>query len=129
PNNKIDYSLNYFLDNVINQVAFKLEEGENSESNVDRYRSLLYKLRQKYKNKKIYFVIDGLSENIGLMKELEEYLFLGQSEFKYIITGEEKDFKKEIKDLNRIQTTSINVVGISIYEIKHYLNISEINKN
>ncbi|KAA5531724.1 hypothetical protein [Paenimyroides baculatum] len=121
--------MSYFLDNIISQVAFRLGEDENDDSNIDRYRSLLYKLRQKYKNKRIYFVIDGLSKSIGLMKELEEYLFLGQSEFKYIITGYEKDFKKEVKDLNRITTTSINIVGISIYEIKHYLNISEITKN
>lgn len=128
PNNKIDYSLNYFLDNIINQIAFKLGESENIEINVDGYRSLMYKLRQKYKNKKIYFVIDGLGENIVLMKELVEYLFLGQSEFKYIITGDEKEFKSEIKDLTKVISTSIKVVGISIYEIKHYLKVPDISK-
>jgi hypothetical protein len=129
PNNKIDYSLNYFLDNIINQVAFKLGENENSEINIDRYRSLLYKLRQKYKNKKIYFVIDGLSESINLMKEIEEYLFLGQSEFRYIITGDEKKIKTEIKDLNRIPSSSFKVLVISIYEIKHYLDITDISQS
>lgn len=129
PNNKIDYSLNYFLDNIINQASFKLGENENSEINIDRYLSLMYRLRQKYKNKKIYFVIDGLSDSISLIKEIEEYLFLGQTEFRYIITGDEKKIKQEIKDLNRITSTSLKVVVMSTYEIKHYLGISEITQN
>jgi hypothetical protein len=129
PNNKMDYSINYFLDNIISQISFVLGEGEKNEINIDSYRYLINKLRQKYKNKRIYFVIDGLNENIVLIKEIFEYLVLGQAEFKFIITGDDKIFKNEIKDLNRIPTTSIKVVGASIYEIKHYLGISEIKKN
>jgi len=130
PHNKMDYSVNYFLENIINQVAFKLGESENDELNVDRYRTLLTKLRRSYKGKKIYFVIDGLSDSISLMKEIEELLFLGQTEFRYIITGDDKVFKKEIKNFNKITLlTSIKVVGISINDIKYYLNLSEISKS
>ncbi|AWG23218.1 hypothetical protein FFWV33_17640 [Flavobacterium faecale] len=129
PNNKLDYTLNYFLDNIINQISFLLGDIENTEVNIDRYRALINKLRNKYKNKRIYFIIDGLSENINLMKEIVEYLNLGQAEFKYIIIGDEKLYKKEIKDFSRLITTNIKVVGISIYEIKHYLNLTNLTSN
>ncbi|WP_281310379.1 NB-ARC domain-containing protein [Flavobacterium flavigenum] len=129
PHNKMDYSVNYFLENIINQVGFKLDEIDNDELNIDRYRTLLTKLRKNYKGKKIYFVIDGLSDSVGLLKEIEELLFLGQTEFRYIITGDDAIFKKEIKGLSKINlSTSIKVVGISINDIKYYLNVSEISQ-
>lgn len=128
PNNKIDYSLYYFFENVINQICFKINEEINEEINIERYRTLLSKLRQKFKGKKIYFVIDGLSENLNLIKEISEYLTLGQQEFKYLITGSENNFKNEISDLKKLIYTSINVVRLSIYETKLYLGLDSINK-
>lgn len=129
PNNKLDYTLNYFLENIINQASFILGEDENSEINIDRYRSVLNKLRQRYKNKRIYFIFDGLDDNFSLIKEIVELLILVQAEFKYIIIGDEKKYKKELKDFNKLVTTSIKVVGISIYEIKHYLNLNDVTIN
>ena len=127
--NKSDFSINYFLDNIVYQLAFILGIDENSVEVSQRfYRQLISRLRRFSKDKKFYFIIDGLTkEKTSLLNDLSELFYLGTSNFCYVISiNKSKNFTKDLK-LEVTKSEKINVLGFSTLEIKSYLNLKELD--
>ncbi|MDM1398927.1 ATP-binding protein [Myroides odoratimimus] len=126
--NKADFSVNYFLENIVYQLAFLLNIPEEEvEVSQQFYRRLITKLRRQDKSKVFYFIIDGLSkENTSLLNELSEYFYLGTANFCYIISvNKAKNFTKDLK-LDVSDAEKINVLSFSAVEINSYVNINNL---
>lgn len=132
--NKSDFSLNYVLENLIPQISNQLNFNvEDSEINVDFFRRLQNKLRQK-KSELFYFVLDGLEHaNQPFIEEILDLINLDVYNFRFLFTDNNRLNKDEI--LRKIEFETNSVIGFGKNEIKNYFkefdlrddNINEIH--
>lgn len=137
PNNLIDYKREYLFANVVPQIKFLLNEeiDDSNHYDIEEYRHCIFQLRKKYKSncQCIYFIIDGLESKIKgdpeFIIDLFDFVPIGESIFKFIICGNEDDFKSICKKLKKQESKSITMSGFSTPEINKFLNISGVSSN
>ena len=135
PLNKIDYNFDFFLTNVIGQLMAYLElEVDNlvldENLGFENLQRLLIKARRKAKKDKLYFIIDGLEENFqentSLLKKIIEVLPLGDENINLLITANQREFLKKNDNLDKLNTKSISVLGISDKQVIEYFAFDNI---
>lgn len=125
PLNKIDYNIEYFLENVIIQLRTYLnindDQTHNSNLGLEEFQRLFFKVRKKTKKENLYFVIDGLEEstkeNDLLLKKIIDILPLGDENIRLLITANQKEFLKRNENLQKLDTRSQSVLGFSEQQI------------
>lgn len=134
PLNKIDYEIDYFFENANDQLDFLLNDKKSDkdvQSSILNFRSLLHRLRKKYKNrdKKFYFIIDGLENNtdesIELLSQIIDLIPLAEDFIRLIITGSPKKIKSKIGTLVKCDIETINVLGFNMDESSKFTGITD----
>lgn len=130
--NKIDYDIDYFFENVNSQLEFILNNSfadTRINNTIHEFRSLLYLLRKKYKNKnkKFYFVIDGLesssTQNIELLKDILDSIPMDDDFVKLLITGSQNNYRNKIDTFSKCSNDSITVLGFNKEECSKFIGI------
>jgi len=126
-NNRSDLTFSFFLQNLIDQISFYLKE-ENPIYTTESLNQLLYKLRRK-KREKFYFVIDGLSDNQELIKQILDFCNFEVDNFFYLFSGNKNDYIKIYDSLLKISIHELDIPGFSLSEIKEFLNNEKLEEN
>lgn len=132
-NQQFDLSVEYIYENIIPQSKYLLgcKEIESLDNfNSTDYRQIIYQLRKwaRQSGKNIYLIIDGLENSVNTLsniKDLIQQLPFDETIFKFIITGNSKDFIKGFPNLNKREYETLRLPGFSRMEVIKYLNLCE----
>lgn len=137
PNNSLDFKREYLFANIVPQIKNLLNEEINDSDyyDIEEYRHSIFQLRRKLKSncKIIYFIIDGLESKINedpeFVRDLFDFIPIGENIFKFLISGDSNDFKNTCHKLKKQETKSISLSGLSTPEINKFLKINGISSN
>lgn len=135
PLNKIDYNVEYFLENVISQLRIYVDSQNNTSTSsgnigIEEFQRLLFKIRKKTKKENLYFVIDGLDDNTKennlLLKKIIEILPLGDANISLLISAQQKEFLKKNENLQKLETRSQSLLGFSEQQVSNFFAFDNI---
>lgn len=137
PNNSLDFKRDFLFANIVPQIKNLLNEEINDSEHYDieEYRHSIFQLRKKLKSncKCVYFIIDGLENKINedseFVRDLFDFIPIGENIFKFLISGNANDFKNICQKLKKQETKSISLSGLSTPEINKFLKINGISSN
>jgi len=136
PLNSIDYQVDFFCSNVVNQLKFILNEDLETINiekfiSIEEYRQYLFQIRKflKRDDSKIYLIVDGLEDKIKDNQEFISQIFsllpFGEDHFRIIISGSQSDFVSIWPKLKDEDTKTISLTGFTTDEIIKYLELKQ----
>ncbi|NLE03233.1 MAG: hypothetical protein GX638_00320 [Crenarchaeota archaeon] len=137
PSNSLDFKREYLFANIVPQIKNLLNEviHDSEHYDIEEYRHSIFQLRKKLKSncKCVYFIIDGLESKINedseFVRDLFDFIPIGENIFKFIISGSAENFKNTCQKLKKQETKSISLSGLSTPEINKFLKINDISSN
>jgi len=136
PLNTLDYKVEFFYSNVVNQIRFLLnEQAPDNEGYIgfQEYQQSEFKLRKMLKkgDKKINLIVDGLENKVKtdpeFVKKIMEIVPFGQDIFRIIISGNKNDFIPILhRKVKSEESKQIGLSGFSKTDITAYLELPSV---